>query len=92
MKRYRVGVKHAGDGTSFVGAAIEFERGEYVLHSDHEAALAEAVAKEREACLAIILDYQVPVGNSAAGEMACDWTMDALKSIRDAIRARSDKP
>ena len=51
-----------------------------------------AVAKEREACLAIILDYQVPVGNSAAGEMACDWTMDALKSIRDAIRARSDKP
>jgi hypothetical protein len=61
------------------------------MHSDHQAALKNAVAKEREACLAIILDYQVPVGNSSAGEMACEWTMDALKFIRDEIRARGDK-
>lgn len=33
----------------------------------------------------IVRTYQVPVGNSPAGEMACEWTMDALKEIDDAI-------
>ena len=31
----------------------EWPDGEYVLHSDHEAALAAAVAKEREECAAL---------------------------------------
>lgn len=33
----------------------------------------------------IVRTYKVPVGNSPAGEMACEWTMDALKEIDDAI-------
>jgi hypothetical protein len=45
-------------------------------------------AAEREACIKIIEAYQIPVGNSAAGELARDWTVDALKYIRDEIRAR----
>lgn len=49
--------------------------------------LAAAVAKERERCIGIIESHHIPVGNSAAGEMACEWTYDALKTIRDAIRA-----
>lgn len=49
--------------------------------------LAAAVAAERERCIDIIELYRIPVGNSAAGEMACEWTYDALKTIRDAIRA-----
>ena len=49
--------------------------------------LAAAVAQERERCIGIIESHHIPVGNSAAGEMACEWTYDALKTIRDAIRA-----
>jgi hypothetical protein len=49
-----------------------------------------AAAEEREACIKIIEAYQIPVGKSAAGEMARDWTVDALKYIRDEIRARGE--
>jgi hypothetical protein len=44
--------------------------------------------REREANIKIIEEYRIPVGNSSAGEMACEWTYDALKEIRDEIRAR----
>jgi hypothetical protein len=53
--------------------------------------IAAAVEAEREAVLALIEAYKVPVGNSAAGEMACEWTMDALRDLHDAIRARGSK-
>lgn len=46
-------------------------------------------AAEREACAKIIEAHQVPVGNSAAGELAAEWTMDALREIRAAIRSRN---
>ena len=39
-------------------------------------------------CIAEIENYQIPVGNSAAGEMACEWTYDALKEIRANIKDR----
>jgi hypothetical protein len=45
--------------------------------------LAELIVKE---CVDKIETYRIPVGNSAAGEMACEWTYDALKEIRDEIR------
>ena len=44
---------------------------------------AELIAKD---CIHYIETYRIPVGNSAAGEMACEWTYDALKSIRDEIK------
>jgi hypothetical protein len=50
-----------------------------------------AVADEREAIIALIEAYKITVGYSAAGEMACEWTMDALRDLRDAIRARGEK-
>jgi hypothetical protein len=37
-------------------------------------------------CINKIETYRIPVGNSAAGEMACEWTYDALKEIRDDIK------
>jgi len=46
---------------------------------------------ENEACAQIVGMYQIPVGNSAAGEMACEWTYDALKEVYDAIRARREQ-
>lgn len=55
-----------------------------------EHALNEAATAEREACIAIVEKYKVPVGNSAAGEMACEWTMDALREIRDEMLKRSN--
>ncbi len=40
-----------------------------------------------EAAALVLSEHQIPVGNSAAGEMACELTYDALKECRDAIRA-----
>ena len=44
---------------------------------------AELIVQE---CIDKIETHRIPVGNSAAGEMACEWTYDALKEIRDEIR------
>jgi hypothetical protein len=49
---------------------------------------AHAAKAERQACIDIIEAYRIPVGNSPAGEMACEWTYKALHEIRDDIRAR----
>ncbi len=48
----------------------------------------QRVQAEREACIKILEAYQIPLGNSPSGELAADWTYDALKQIRDDIRAR----
>jgi hypothetical protein len=40
-----------------------------------------------EAAALVLSEHQIPVGNSRAGEMACELTYDALKECRDAIRA-----
>ena len=44
---------------------------------------AELIVRE---CIDKIETHRIPVGNSAAGEMACEWTYDALKEIRDEIK------
>jgi hypothetical protein len=48
-----------------------------------EQKFAELIVRE---CIDKIETYRIPVGNSAAGEMACEWTYDALKEIRDEIK------
>jgi hypothetical protein len=55
---------------------------------DHESVVkarkfAELIVKE---CIDKIETHRIPVGNSAAGEMACEWTYAALKEIRDEIK------
>lgn len=60
------------------------------LEDKHEKRLRQAVLAEREACIKIIEAYQIPLGNSSSGELAAEWTYDALKQIRDDIRARGD--
>jgi len=45
---------------------------------------------ERSRCINIIENYQIPVGNSSAGEIACEMTYSALKDIRDQIRGRTE--
>lgn len=39
-------------------------------------------------CIDSIETYKIPVGNSASGELACEWTYDALLSIRDEIKEK----
>ena len=43
---------------------------------------AELIVQE---CIDKIETYKIYVGNSPAGELACEWTYDALKDIRDDI-------
>jgi hypothetical protein len=45
----------------------------------------EVAKAVQEACVRVLENHQIPVGNSAAGEMACDWTFDALNECRDKI-------
>ena len=44
---------------------------------------AELIVKE---CIDKIETHRIPVGNSAAGEMACEWTYSALMEISDEIK------
>ena len=59
----------------------------YIFTADqmHEYAAA-AYRAGLEAAAKVLSEHQIPVGNSAAGEMACEWTYDALKDCRDVIR------
>lgn len=45
----------------------------------------EAWQAQTQRCLDIVDRYQVPIGNSPAGELAREWTMDALRQIREEI-------
>lgn len=39
-------------------------------------------------CINHIEQHEIPVGNSAAGELACEWTYNALKEIRNEIKEK----
>ena len=52
------------------------------ITSEHLEKFAELIVRE---CIDKIETHRIPVGNSAAGEMACEWTYAALKEIRDEI-------
>jgi hypothetical protein len=39
-----------------------------------------------QGCIDKIETYRIPVGNSASGELACEWTYAALREIRDDIK------
>jgi len=60
-----------------------WEDGHIAWHSLFHEKFAELIVKE---CIDKIETYRIPVGNSAAGEMACEWTYNALKEIRDEIK------
>lgn len=68
-----------------------YESGDLVAMPQLERFAALVAAAEREACVQIVEEYRIPVGNSVAGELAREWTYYALKEIREDIRARGDK-
>ena len=67
------------------GGGVEEENGNLWTYSEDldPEKFALSVVKE---CIDKIETYRIPVGNSAAGEMACEWTYDALKEVRDEIK------
>ena len=65
------------------GSTHKQNLGVYQFYADELDKFAELIVRE---CIDKIETYQIPCGNSAAGEMACEWTYDALKSIRDDIK------
>lgn len=48
-------------------------------------AIIRLVTLSAERCIREIENYRIPCGNSAAGEMAAEWTYDALTQIRNDI-------
>ena len=54
-----------------------------ILPEEEYFEIAELIVKE---CINIIESYKIPCGNSPAGELSCEWTYDALKTIRDDIK------
>lgn len=58
----------------------------FSLHFDDTLYLRLVAQWVAQRCIDHIETYKIPVGNSASGELACEWTYDALKEIRDEIR------
>jgi hypothetical protein len=77
-------------GVMLVGSPAEIGLAHITLE-EMERFAALVAAAEREGCIKAIEEYQIPVGNSRAGELACDWTYNALKQIRDEIKERGEK-
>jgi hypothetical protein len=66
-----------------VGSTHKQNLGVYQFYTDELEKFAELIVQE---CIDKIETHQIPVGNSAAGEMACEWTYGALKEIRNEIK------
>ena len=64
----------------FAAQSLVESDGELVFSKEK---FAELIVRE---CIDKIETHRIPVGNSAAGEMACEWTYAALKEIRDEIK------
>ena len=73
-------IKHIANQTGFTSSQIDDE-------SIKLEAFAKLIIKE---CVKSIEQHEIPVGNSAAGELACEWTYNALKEIRNEIKEKFD--
>lgn len=57
----------------------------YELEELYEIWLLGRLSMKNEA-IKSVETYEVSVGNSSSGELACEWTMNNLRDIRDEIR------
>ena len=63
--------------------APEYNGFDHTRLSISQQRFAELIVKE---CIEKIETHRIPVRNSPAGELACEWTYDALKCVRDEIK------
>jgi len=68
------------------GPHPDWDVGRYYNEDELRARDLEVARLALEAAAYVLTDHQIPVGNSTAGELACQWTYDALKECRDTIR------
>lgn len=85
--------REAGGFDGFTSPPTNWDKGDFVISPEQLSKFATFVrnAALKEA-IKVIEEYRIPVGNSPAGELACDWTRDALADIRDDILALRRKP
>ncbi len=67
------------------GSTHKQSLGVYQFFAQELEAFALAIVQD---CVNEIETYQVPVGNSRSGELAAEWTMDALRDVRANIWER----
>lgn len=85
--------RKAGGYDGHTSPPTDWDEGDFVISPEELQKFAALVrAQALEEAIKIIEEYHVPVGNSPAGEIACEWTLDALAEIRDAIRAMKEQP
>ena len=66
----------------------DFDIGEVAdMFAAHQAATLAERARVAKRCAEIVTDWQVPVGNSDAGVLASQWTLDELRGVRAMILA-----
>lgn len=85
--------REAGGFDEFTSPPTDWIKGDFVISPEQLSKFATFVrnAALKEA-IKVIEEYRIPVGNSPAGELACDWTRNALADIRDDIWALKGKP
>ncbi len=85
--------REAGGYDGFTSPPTNWDDGNFVISPEQLSKFATFVrnAALKEA-IKVIEEYRIPVGNSPAGELACDWTRNALVDIRDAIWELKGKP
>jgi hypothetical protein len=79
--RLRAGISRLKDEPKFMVAVSEENK--VIDPSVGLEKFAELIVRE---CIDKIETYRIPVGNSVSGELACEWTYNALKEIRDDIK------
>jgi hypothetical protein len=57
-----------------------------------DARLAEAYEQGKSDSIRVIEAHKIPLGNSVSGELAAEWTLDALHEIRAEIRKLPKEP
>ena len=80
-ERIRLLAEQAGITTNIDTNYFEKDMNKWVDYFSEK--FAELIVRE---CIDKIETYRIPVGNSAAGEMACEWTYEALTEVRDEIK------
>lgn len=88
MKSEADGIYGRHDFEERVAAPIHM----FQLHEAWSPIARKAWQAATQRCIDIVERYQVPVGNSAAGELAREWTMEALLEIRNEIVGALDRP
>ena len=79
-KRIKELAEQAGGGLSCIAEPLEHP---WKFSESELEKFTQLIVQE---CINKIETYHISVGNSAAGERACEMTYDALKEIRDDIK------